>query len=406
MRASGRYPARPSRRPALVLLAPALLVSAALTSGCGGEEPGTGRDLRTDDLGVETWALSDAPDLEIGVVEGDPAYQLHRASGSLQLADGRIVVLDGGNQQLRFFDASGRSLMTVGTEGDGPGEFRYPTRLRLARDGSLMVWDQALQRTSQFDHQGAFLRSAVLQPTPEVMFPGDEWLFDRFWIDSPVPPEARGAIRRALEAITVPDTLSGLLFVRVTPGGRLWISAVRPPSDGPVAWTVRDMEGNALARVETPARFEPHEIAHAYVLGRYMDELDVNYIRRYRLDKPAGSPAGPGLDHSLSDEAPTPAPRRTQAEEEALAPLRSVTKSLASLQEIHYSEAYSYTTDLEVLFSDPRFGLPDGVRVQILFADDRGWMGTVTDEASGQYCALAYGFYIPMGWSPGTVVCP
>lgn len=269
-----------------------------------------------------------------------------------------------------------------------------------------MVWDQSLQRVSYFGQEGSFLSSAVLQPTPEIMFPGDEWLFDRFWIDSPLPPQARSPVRRALEAMPVPDTLPGLLFVRVTQSGRLWVADVRPPSEGPVSWTVRDLDGSTVARVETPPRFDPHEIAHDFIMGRFMDELDVNYIRRYSLEKPTGSPVGPGLEATAQGEAPAPRPRRSQAEEEALAPLRDVTMNLASLQEIHYSEHYSYTTDLEALFSDPRFRLPNEVQVHILFADTRGWMSTVTDQASGQYCALAYGFYIPMGWTPGTVVCP
>ena len=89
-----------------------------------------------------------------------------------------------------------------------------------------------------------------------------------------------------------------------------------------------------------------------------------------------------------------------------LAPVKSLVKTLASLEEIHYADHYSYTTDLESLFSDPRARIPDGLEVTVLFATPEEWMGTVTDVDSGKYCALAYGFYIPMGWSPGELICP
>jgi len=80
--------------------------------------------------------------------------------------------------------------------------------------------------------------------------------------------------------------------------------------------------------------------------------------------------------------------------------------NLARSQEIHYSDNYTYTADLESLFSDPRTRIPEGFTVTLLFAGQEGWMGTVAETDSGKYCALAYGFYIPMGWAPGTVICP
>ncbi len=81
-------------------------------------------------------------------------------------------------------------------------------------------------------------------------------------------------------------------------------------------------------------------------------------------------------------------------------------KWMASLQEINYAEHYSYTADVSDLFSNARQKVPDGVEVRVLFASPEGWMGTASDSESGDYCALAYGFFIPMGWTPGMVICP
>jgi len=269
-----------------------------------------------------------------------------------------------------------------------------------------MVWDQTLQRASFLDLQGEYLGSARVTPSPEVMFPGDEWLQGRFWIDSPIQPSAREPIRRAAEAIPLPDSLQGLLFLKVTSQGRIWASEERPPRDAPISWTVYDLNGRPVAQVTTPARFEPHEIGPDYLLGLFLDDVDINYIRLYELIKPAESQPGPGLDPSPPAVNPRPRLARTPQEEEKLRPVKDLVKNLASLQEIHYADHYTYAADVDSLFSHPRARIPEGLGVTILFAGPEGWMGTVTDYASGKYCALTYGFHVPMGWAPGIVICP
>jgi hypothetical protein len=385
---------------------PGLIVS---LSGCWGTEssdPDSDPTLEPQARGVEVWTLSGEPLLEIGVREGEDAYQLHRARSSARLDDGRIVVANAGSQELRFFDSEGVFLRAVGGDGEGPGEFRYPTRVRKTGQDSLLVWDQRLQRISFFDPSGVFLGSERVAPSAEVMFPGDEWLLGRLWVDSPLRPSAREPVRTAAERIPVPDSLSTVLYLRVTRQGRIWTSSVRPPTDSPVDWTIYDLEGQLLARVTTPPRFGVHDIGPDYVLGRFLDEVDVNFIRLYALEKPSGSPPGQGLDPSPPEVAPQARVAMTQEEDEALAPIQNLVKILASLQEIHYADNYSYTTDVDRLFSDPRFGKPDGLDVTILFAGQEGWMGTVTDPESGRYCALTYGTHVPMGWTPGAVICP
>jgi hypothetical protein len=177
-------------------------------------------------------------------------------------------------------------------------------------------------------------------------------------------------------------------------------------------WTVYDLDGQALATVEIPARFEPHDIGPDYVLGRYWDELDLNYIRLFALDKPADSPVGPGLDPvgwtdtGPRGELPSTLPPDRLDEIRGLS--REALYSTAAAQEIHYSGHYVYTTDLQVLVDGfrGRREIPQGMTVTILMADGRGWMGTATHEGTGYMCALAYGAHLPMGWPPGSLICP
>ncbi len=74
--------------------------------------------------GDSTFArLDSAPVLSIGVEEGEEAYQLHRVTDALRLADGRIAVSNSGTQEIRVYDSTGRYLKSVGRKGSGPGEF-------------------------------------------------------------------------------------------------------------------------------------------------------------------------------------------------------------------------------------------------------------------------------------------
>ena len=48
---------------------------------------------------------------------------LHYARDATKLSDGRIVVANGGSDELRIFDRSGTHVGTWGGQGEGPGEF-------------------------------------------------------------------------------------------------------------------------------------------------------------------------------------------------------------------------------------------------------------------------------------------
>lgn len=357
---------------------------------------------------LEVWTLAPEPRLEIGVREGAEPYQLHRAQSSALLQDGRIVVLNSGSQELRFFDHYGTFLHAVGGDGEGPGEFRYPTRVRLVGTDSLLVWDQGLQRVSYLDLDGTFLGAEILAPSPSELFPGDDWLFGERWIDSPVPPLARAPIQRMAEAIPAPPDSEGFLFLWVTRQGRIWASTQRPPAETGVEWRVFTLDGRVLARMETPPDFEPHEIGEDYILGRFQDDMDVNYVHLYELQKPRGSEAGEGLSllAGVSGPGPDQEVDASASDEVVVAELREGLINLARLQEMNYAENYSYTSDLNALFADPRIQPPEGIRLDVLLAKPEGWIGLATHEATGVFCGLAYGYYVPMGWIPGSFVCP
>jgi len=205
-----------------------------------------------------------------------------------------------------------------------------------------------------------------------------------------------------VEALPPPDSAGSLRVVLVTPQGRLWVPHGRPPADTAVTWDVYDLTGRPVARVETPAHFQPHEIGEDHITGLFLDEMDVNYVRVYGLKKPEESPPGPGLQLIPSAEGSVGAPPGPAPPEEVMAQIRSLIKTMASLEEIYYSSHYTYTTDLDALFGG---ALPDDLTIDVLFGDSQGWAARVSHPESSGSCVLAYGFYVPMGWQPGAVIC-
>jgi len=109
------------------------------------------------------WRLSEDPLLDIGVLEGDSAYQLFGVGSAVKLSDGRIVVANGGSHELRFYDSSGAHLLTVGREGGGPGEFGELMWVRALPGDTLLTYDWRNRRLSFFDASGDFARSFQLQ---------------------------------------------------------------------------------------------------------------------------------------------------------------------------------------------------------------------------------------------------
>jgi hypothetical protein len=109
------------------------------------------------------WRLSDQPTLDIGLLEGDPAYEFFRIVGARRLTDRRVVVADAGAFEIRYYDSSGSHLLSTGREGGGPGEFGGILSMTSTSEDTLLVHDWSNRRISYFDPSGAFARSVQLR---------------------------------------------------------------------------------------------------------------------------------------------------------------------------------------------------------------------------------------------------
>jgi hypothetical protein len=166
----------PLHRPTLL---PGIALWCVATTACGGAPDRAGAAAVSDsagvrmvlnagvsfEAGVAEWRISDRPNVVIGVAAGQSEYQFDRIMGVQRLSDGRWVVADMGSSQLRYYDAAGGHLHSVGRSGEGPGEFRQVMGMyRLA--GDTVAVDDSRTRIHFIDGNGAFVGQLTLPGSP------------------------------------------------------------------------------------------------------------------------------------------------------------------------------------------------------------------------------------------------
>ena len=72
----------------------------------------------------EAWTLDDTEAMDLTTTGSGPAHEFYRVVGGTVLADGRIIVVNGGSSEIRAFSRTGTFQTSVGREGEGPGEYR------------------------------------------------------------------------------------------------------------------------------------------------------------------------------------------------------------------------------------------------------------------------------------------
>ncbi len=208
-------------RPSLAILL--LVVGAA----CADESSEVDTVLRSDSAGTTiventapqpaVWTTGDAT-LSIGVLAGEPEYELSGVFFGRLLDDGRIVISDGGSRELRVFSAEGVFERRMGGAGEGPGEFGYPGHI-YPRGDTLRVWDPRLRRFTDFDRESGDVIDVrnvpgeILNAEPASMLENGDVIFMSDQYDIP----------------DVGFELMYTAFVRVSPGGEILDSLPSQP---------------------------------------------------------------------------------------------------------------------------------------------------------------------------------
>jgi hypothetical protein len=183
-------------------------------------------------------------------------------------------------------------------------QLQAPVRAGLQRDG-LVVADPMRFEVRRYDAEGV-LRTVVrfdwdpVQVTPDLI----ETRRNEF-VDAPgegggpVPPQLRQQRQDIAETWTFAPHLPAFSDMHVDGRDHVWLreyvaneatagSWVRTPL-APIRWIVLDPEGRWVARVRTPEGFAPLVFGDELIGGLYRDELGVEQVRVYRMER-TGNP--------------------------------------------------------------------------------------------------------------------
>jgi len=110
--------------------------------------PGTDRALSADFAEV----------FRVGSIDGDVWETFGQIADLAFDAEGNLFVLDRQASQVTMIDREGNFVRTIGSEGEGPGEFRMPMQFTVMHDGRVVVADVGHRSYQIFTPEGEFER--------------------------------------------------------------------------------------------------------------------------------------------------------------------------------------------------------------------------------------------------------
>lgn len=369
-------------------------VGVLVLASCGPEGTAEGED-RTG-----PWSLAPEPSLDIGVLEGEDAYQLHDVRDVTRLPGGHVAIAHQGTREVRIYDADGRFVVASGEDGDGPGQWRAISTVRHLAGDTLLVIDHRLRRYGFVDAvDGSYLGAA-----DEARVAGlrrNRWHRAGLFLEAPPEVDDPTVLEAVVAALDVRDATAPV-FVHLESDGRVWVLGA--PSAPERALRLFDLDGVELAELPLPDRFQPMAVTPGEVLGIWRDSMDVQHVRAHALRGPGGWP-GP-TPGAVSDRAVHPDALTASTPDAELPELSMPFRNVAMAQEMGYAGLGSYTADAAELAELRDLELPASARLDILDASPSGWMGRIVDTESGSGCMLLYGAYPPIdGVTPGAFSC-
>ncbi len=111
------------------------------------------------------WTVDSVPRLDLSRTGSGAEFEFFRVRNAVRLGDGSIAVANSGTSEVRLYSAAGKYLATFGRDGDGPGEFRRLTSVRVARGDSLLAFDYWQRRVTFFSRDGSGHRTVAVGST-------------------------------------------------------------------------------------------------------------------------------------------------------------------------------------------------------------------------------------------------
>jgi len=108
------------------------------------------------------WQVGATPSLDITTLDGDPSQPLEFVRGAARLSDGRIVVANGGTNEVRTYGPDGRFMFSRGGTGTAPDQFRQIGAVLAFGNDSIAVNDWGSSRVVVFKPSAEWARDFPL----------------------------------------------------------------------------------------------------------------------------------------------------------------------------------------------------------------------------------------------------
>ena len=346
-------------------------------------------------IAVERWAIDPTPSVDIGVEMGDEHYELQQAGSALRLPDGRIVVGNSGSRELRFYDSTGHYLYARGGRGRVP--------VSSPGGSSSTKWHPIPSRSS-IEAPTTCRRSTDPECSSTAVFSNPGPVTSPSW--APGSTGGTGSARLCDSTLRTPidqaldqmgDPPAGeYRYAMRADDGALW-THLRPlaPGSDTVSWEIHAADGRLVALLDLPAGSSctrQHRRSSWAAVGAPATRSTSGSIRSGRPERrwPLGRPL-------------RPAPRKRR-EPSPSTRMKKALVGMVMAQEMYYADHSGYAQRPEALKTG-RWAPPEGVTIDLLEGDKRGWLAIMADPGIGAICGMAVGSSTPPGWPEGAPVC-
>jgi hypothetical protein len=121
--------------------------------------------------------------------------------------------------------------------------------------------------------------------TPRVVTSDDiEWW--RRDLSANSGDRVRPVLEVLFQEVAVPETMPAYSSLHVDDAGNIWAQDYTRSDEGAPRCQIFNPDGRWLGSVQMPERLQVTEIGADYVLGIHRDELDVESVRLYQIEKP------------------------------------------------------------------------------------------------------------------------
>lgn len=185
----------------------------------------------------------------------------------------------------------------VGSELRSDGvTFTYQRAIPFGKVPSLAAsWDRLFLGTADgwefmaYDRDGKLTHLVRLDRDPR---PVTEDLKARLLEDAlaQFDPDQAPALRSYYRDAHYPVHMPAYRSFKVDPLGYLWVEEYRPTWEGPPAWMIFDPDGVLSAEANFPPGLRVTEVGVDHILGVSQDDLGVEYVQLFRLERGAGKP--------------------------------------------------------------------------------------------------------------------